>query len=207
MEELSLPSATSQDIEKYRNWWNNLSNEWKMAYNEVYAKESSTEILPNDILHNLWHSHVVRFAGPTAMHRNMSFELTDLSGILDLKLLKIVVIIHQKITSLSGIEKLENIESLFVFDNQITDISNLSTLKNLRELYFQNNLVESLIPLEKLHELKTIYCTNNRISSLEGITQEHSDKLLNFHCIPNELLRDKEIIAFEANVGVRCKKG
>lgn len=207
MEELCLPSVTAEDIKNYKNWWNRLSGEWKLAYNEVYANTSSQEILPDETLHAIWNSTAIRFAGPRAMHRNMSFELTDLSGIIDLKNLKIVVVINQNISSIAGIANLENLESLFIFDNQITDINDIAGLVSLKEFYFQSNLVESLRPLENLHKLQTVYCTQNRISKLEGINSLHSDTLMNFHCIPNELLRDREIIAFESRVGIRCKKG
>jgi Leucine-rich repeat (LRR) protein len=115
-------------------------------------------------------------------------------------------VVHQQITSLEPLVALTNLQSLFVFNNQLTDISPVAKLGHLKELYFQSNLVESLQPLEHLTGLKTIYCNYNRIASLEGIGEQHADTLNQFICLPNELLRDREVMRFEREAGIRVTK-
>lgn len=206
MEETVLAPPTPEQIEKYHNWWSGLSVLWKKAFNEAYLRQTSEESLSDELMHTLWNAPALRFAGPTAMHPNMTFELEDLSGITALTNVTILVVVHQQITSLEPLVALTNLQSLFVFNNQLTDISPVAKLGHLKELYFQSNLVESLQPLEHLTGLKTIYCNYNRIASLEGIGEQHADTLNQFICLPNELLRDREVMRFEREAGIRVTK-
>lgn len=206
-EEFVLPAITEENIAKYTLWWNTLSDAWKLVFNAVYKNLYTTDIPDNDTLNLLCNIQVMRFAGPTAMYPNMQIELEDMSGISQLQNLKILVVVNHNITSLKGIEELKNLESLFVFENKISDISSVSCLPNLKEFYFQSNLVTSLKDLSHNYNLKTIYCSRNRLESLEGITEQHADQLTNFICLPNEFIKDREIIQFENRVGIRCNKG
>ena len=185
MEETVIAPPTPEQLEKYHSWWSGLSSPWKKAFNEAYLRQTSEDPLSDELMHTLWNAPALRFAGPTAMHPNMSFELEDLSGVAALTNLTILVVVHQRITSLAPLAALTNLQSLFVFNNQLTDISPVTKLPHLKELYFQNNLVESLLPLEHLTGLKTIYCNYNRITSLEGIGEQHADTLNQLICLPN----------------------
>lgn len=207
MEETALQPPTPEQIEKYHSWWAALSTPWKTAFNEVFLQQTTDNPLSDDIMHSIWSAPALRFAGPTAMHPNMSFELEDLSGLGAFPNLVILVVVHQKISSLEPIAHLTNLTSLFVFNNQLTDISPVSNLVKLKEFYFQVNQVESLKPFENLTSLQTIYCNHNRISSLDGIGEQHADTLTQFICLPNELLRDREVMRFERDAGIRCLKG
>ena len=206
-EQLILPPLTPEALEIYKNWWSTLSDQWKMAFNAVYSQAYSKDIPGDDVLNLICNVQVMRFAGPRAMYPNLQIELDDLSGVSALTSLKILVVIDHNITNLSGIETLQNLESLFVFEIKLTDISHVAALKNLKEMYFQVNEVTSLLPFKDLIKLKTLYCSNNKIASFDGITEAHADVLENFICLPNEPLKDRDIIQFENRVGIRCKKG
>ena len=206
MEEISLQPPTAAEVDQYQRWWFTLSAPWKKAFNEAYFQRSSEEMLPDDVLHGIWNAPALRFAGPTALHPNMSFELEDLSGIAGFTKITILVVAHQAIASLDPIAHWLHLESLFVFNNRIKDLDAVARMSNLKEFYFQNNPVESLKPLEHLTNLQTIYCNYTQVSSLEGIGEQHADTLRNFVCLPNDNLRDREVMRFEREVGIRCAK-
>lgn len=206
MEEVPLQPPTAAEVDHYQRWWFGLSSPWKKAFNEAYYQRSSEEMLPDDVLHGIWNAPALRFAGPTALHPNMSFELEDLSGVAALTKITILVVVHQAIASLDPVANWLHLESLFVFNNRIADLGGLARMSNLKELYCQNNPVESLQPLANLTNLHTIYCNYTQISSLEGIGEQHADTLKNFVCLPNDNLRDREVMRFEREVGIRCAK-
>jgi len=204
--ELSVPPTAAENQQNHA-WWNSLTDPWKQAFNEVTLRRSSTEMLDDQTLHNVYRTSVVRFAGPTASYPNMSIELEDFSGITDLKNLKILVVTHHNITSLKEISHMDYLTSLFVFNNKIESLEGIEGLKNLTELYVQGNQISSLMPLEHLSQLINICCNYNKISSLEGITVQHRPNLKMFACIPNDDLWDSEIIRMEREIGIRCVKG
>ena len=207
-EQPELPPLTDADIKHYRQWWNALSDDWKKAFNKcVFNKEETTDDLTEEELHLLWFIPVVRFAGPRALYPNMSFELEDVSGLADLKHLKIVVVAHQRVRSLQPLAALHQLESLFVFDNQIKSLAGVENLKNLKQLYFQSNEVTSLEPLKDLTGLTEIYASRNKLVKLDGIGSKHAKTIQLFRVLPNDELPQKEIIRMENKIGIRCLQG
>jgi Leucine-rich repeat (LRR) protein len=207
-EHLELPPLTDADAKHYRHWWSTLSDEWKKAFNKcVFNKEETAADLADEELHTLWHIPVVRFAGPRALYPNMSFELEDVSGLADLKRLKMVVVAHQRVHSVQPLAALQQLESLFVFDNQLKSLAGVENLKNLKQLYFQNNEVTSLEPLKDLTGLTEIYACRNKLVKLDGIGSKHARTLKMFRVLPNDELPQKEIIRMENKIGIRCLQG
>lgn len=189
-------------------WWESLSNNWKTAYNEaILNRPSANEMPPAEMLQALKTVSVLRFAGPKAPYPNMSFELTDLSGLAEMPQLEILVLSHQAIHSVKDLGHLKKLKSLFVFDNQLHSLQGVETLKELQELYCQNNFITSLEPVSGLTNLHTLYCSGNQIAKLEGVGPQHADKMDKFVCLPNQGLRDPEILRFEREIGIRCQRG
>lgn len=207
MEQVETKPATAAELKAYRAWWAGLSESWKKAYNEVMSRQSSTDMPSAEVLHQIWTSPALRFAGPTAPYPNMSFELEDLDGVLGLKNLEIFVFTFQKIDSIKAIAQLPQLKSLFVFNNQLKSIDGVEALANLQEFYFQVNEVDSLGPLKHLTQLHTIYCSDNHLSSLYGIGKQHAGTLKKFHCLPNDGLTDETVMRFEQENFIRCLKG
>ena len=46
-----------------------------------------------------------------------------------------------------------------------------------------------------------------KMTDLEGITEKHSDKLLNFRILLNSKLHQREMIKLENKIGIRCLRG
>ena len=188
------------------NWWNNLSDPWKKAFNEVALRRSSTEALGDEMLLMVFNSPNHRFAGPKAPYPNMTFELEDLSGIVGLPNAELVVVVFHQLTHIREVSSLHNLRSLFVYNNQITSLEGIEALTELRELYCNVNQITTLKPLEGLTNLKTLYCNYNLLSNLDGIGEQHADTMEEFYCLPNPNLKDSVAMRFEREVGIRCKK-
>lgn len=196
------PRASAQDIAKCRKWWNSLTPKWQRAYEESVFKTDN----PTDAqLWEFWNAPVFRMAGPSALFPNVSFELDDLSGVVDLDHLEILVFSNMNITNLAGIEKLTKLKSLFVFSNLLTSIEGVESLKELKEFFCNDNKITSLQPLAGLVHLEKVHCAKNSLESFEGIGKQHT-KLTEFISLPNDGVWSSEIMRFETETRIRCKK-
>ena len=112
-----------------------------------------------------------------------------------------------------GAQRLEELKELgplpylFVYENKLESLNGIENMKNLKDLYFQNNKISSLRPLKKLKKLETIYASGNSLSTFDGLTEKHGDNIRNFYGLPNENIRDREIIKFQNKAGIIVKKG
>lgn len=156
-------------------------------------------------LEMLHHRQVIRLAGPTAPFPNCSIELTDLSGIEALARLETVIITHHSIETIEAVAGLPQLKSLFLFNNHIKSLAGIEGLVNLEQLYVQCNRIESIKAIEPLLNLKEVYISDNNISSLDGLTEAHAENLKKFVCLPNERLKQKEIIHVERDLGIICR--
>jgi Leucine-rich repeat (LRR) protein len=186
-----------------RNWWVQLEPQWQEAFRASVLKHSNEPGAAElDALYNM---QTIRLAGPAAPFSNLPFELTNLSGIQDLPNLTIIIITHHKIENIEMVRNLSHIKSLFLFNNSITSLEGIEALVELEQLYVQYNQIASIKPIEQLTNLREVYIHDNCIASLDGLTENHSDKLQTFVCRPNELLKQKEIIRAERDLGIICR--
>ncbi|HSC54235.1 MAG TPA: leucine-rich repeat domain-containing protein [Phnomibacter sp.] len=184
-------------------WWQGLEQQWKDAF--AAACFGHTNEPTADELAVLFQAPALRFAGPSAPYPNMNFELSNLSGLAELKNLQILVVVHQQIETIEELSALTNLNSLFLYHNKISDLSPIAELVGLQMLYVQGNQITSLLPVQKLTKLKELYVNQNNISSLEGLTEAHADTLEMFFCKPNEQLKNKELLQVERELGIRCR--
>ena len=184
------------------NWWRQMNADWKLAFETVFFHHSNEPTA--DELDRLYHTTVLRFAGPKASYSNMAFEFSDLSGIAQLNNLEVLIATHHKLANIEALSSLKKMKNLFLLNNRIESLNGIESLTELEHLYVQFNRIESLRPLEKLVNLTEVYVHDNNLSSLEGLTEEHSEKLTKFFCMPGNNLRQKEIIRVENNWGIKC---
>lgn len=193
-------------MEKYStnfNWWKSLSQQWRQAFSiSVLRHENALSETELEMLMNL---PVLRLAGPSAPFPNCSIELTDLSGLEAMTKLETLIITHHKIETIEEVAALSQLKSLFLFNNQIKSLKGIERLYNLEQLYVQCNRIETIKEVELLVNLKELYISDNNITSLNGLTEAHSDKLKKFVCLPNDQLKQKEIIHAERELGIICR--
>ena len=185
------------------NWWNQLESQWKNAFGLAVFRHLNVPSAAE--LEELYLSSVLRLAGPMAPYPNMSFELTNLSGISRLHNLEILVVAHQKIKRNEILQSLKALKSLFLFNNEIESLKGIEELKYLEQLYVQYNKIDTIGPVKQLTGLKEMYINNNLLTSLDGLTERHSENLHVFFCKPNDRLAQKEIIHVENRLGIRCR--
>ncbi|MEO8765026.1 MAG: leucine-rich repeat domain-containing protein [Ginsengibacter sp.] len=186
-------------------WWQQLELQWQEAFKAAVLKHANE---PNPVeLDFLCNLQTIRLVGPTAPFPNLQVELTNLSGIKALTKLEIVIVTHHKIVDIDVLRDLPHLKSLYLFNNSITSLEGIETLTQLERLYVHSNKISSIKPVEQLTNLQEFYINDNSISSLDGLTEKHSDKLLRFFCLPNEQLKQKEIIRAEREFGIICRKG
>ena len=184
-------------------WWQGLTPQWKQAFAETCFHHNSAPA-PAELA-QLFVAPALRFAGPRAPFPNMSFELTDLSGIRALTNLEILVVIFQQLESVAELQTLTKLKSLFLYNNRIRSLQGIEKLSAMEQLYVQSNRVDNLRPVEKLTNLKELYVNDNPLTSLEGLTEEHADTLELFFCKPNPQLKQKELLRVERELGIRCR--
>lgn len=204
-----IVKTAPEELLRAKKWWKDLEAQWQMAYNEtVFGKGPVFEVPHDDALMMLLiRADTLRFAGPFAQSPNMTTILTNLSGLIPLYHLHYLSISNMHLKDLKELKQHTKIEHLFVYENKLESLEGIENMKNLKDLYFQSNQISSLKPLKKLTNLETIYASNNKITDFNGITEKHGDKVRNFYGIPNDGIRDKDVIKFQNSIGIVCRKG
>ena len=203
----TLPPADPAVLANAKPWWNGLSTQWKRAFNEVaLQRNNSTDDLPDDLLCVIFTSANHRFAGPTAPYPNMTFELTDMSGLVGLPNAEVVVVTFHQLRHIEEVAHMPKLKSLFVNNNQITSLKGIENQVQLIDLYVPSNLLTSIEEVEKLVNLRAFYCPNNLISDLKGVGRQHLDTLSQFFCMPNPNLKKSTIFDFEEATRIKTNK-
>jgi Leucine-rich repeat (LRR) protein len=180
-----------------------LSQRWKNAFSETFFKHTNE---PTSIeLAQLFAAPALRFAGPRAPYPNISFTLTDLSGIAHLTNLEALEIIHHELEGIQEIQALTRLIALFLLDNRIRSLTGIEELKQLEQFYVQINQIESLRPVECLTNLKELFIHDNLLTSLDELTEKHDDKLQICICKPNKNLGQKELIGVKRELDICCR--
>ncbi|MEZ5042368.1 MAG: hypothetical protein R2828_20885 [Saprospiraceae bacterium] len=191
-----------------KDWWTSLEPQWKKAFNEAILGNGPIENRPTEReMQAILDGPALRFAGPGAPFSNMSFELTNLSGLAHFSKLETLVIIFHQLEDLQGIEHLTALQGLFVYNCGLHSLNGIEKLSQLEQLYASANQLTTIEPIRQLTNLKDVQVAYNLITSLEGITSKHTSKMKNFICLPNDDLPDREIIRVENRLGIRCRRG
>ena len=184
-------------------WWQQLTPQWKAAFSEAFFRHTNEPTCEE--LARLYTAPALRFAGPRAPFPNLSFELTDLSGVEQLVNVEVLVVIYHQCESVEELKKLVKLKALFLLGNQIKSLHGIENLEALEQLYVQFNKIDSIRQVEKLTNLKELFVHDNCLMSLEGLTEHHSDKLQKLFCKPNDALKQKELMRVEQELYIRCR--
>ena len=185
------------------NWWQRLIPEWKSAFAETFFKHPNEPT--DDELAQLFLCPVLRLVGPRAPYPNMTFELTNLSGVTALINLEILIVAYHQVTKIAEVCNLHKLKSLFINNNNISTLTGIEELIMLEQLYVQHNAVSSIKEVGALVNLKELYIHDNNISSLIGLTDAHTEKLETFYCKPNSQLKQREMLRVENQLFIRCR--
>ncbi len=205
MTETKKPHLSAKEMTQ---WWMDLEEQWRKAFNEAFLNKGPVTDRPSKAeLIDIFTTPAIRFAGPRAPYPNMSFELTNASGLKELIAVETLALIHHNVESIEAFSKLTNVNGLFIYDNQVTSLKGIENMKGLQTFHFHANQITSLAPLEGLTMLKDVYATDNQIEDLEGITEAHAENLEIFRVMPNKKLHRREMLRVENTYGIRCMQG
>lgn len=204
-----IVKTSPEELQRARQWWQDLEMQWKMAYNEVLFAKGPTIEPPKDdeLMLLLLQVDTLRFAGPMAANPNMTTRLTNLSGLIPLYHLFYLSLSDSDITSLEPLKRHTKLEHLFLYNNKITSLKGIEDMTKLKDLYVQNNELTDIEPVRKLTNLESFYCSGNQLTSLKGMTKQHAAQRVKFYVLPNDKLKDKDILKVEDKLGIKCRKG
>jgi len=198
--------ADFDTVEKRATWWTSLEAQWKKAFNQAVLQKENEYQPSDEEIKFVLETPVLRLVGPKGMHPSIDFELTNLSGVRHLTDLNLLVLSQNALTDLEGIEYLTNLQRLFVNSNKLTHLKEVWYLPQLLELNCNANQIVDLLPIANLTNLESLYCCYNRLNTLDGILKDHTDKLKEFRCLPNDKVTEEEIDRVKA-MGIVCQKG
>lgn len=191
-----------------KKWWVNLEEQWQKAFNAAFFQKGEILDCPSDEeLLDLFQATTFRSVGPRGMYPNLTFELTNLSGLIQLTSLEHLFVTHGALTSTEGVAHLKQLKSLFLNSNKLTDIKAVHYIKQLKSLYINANQLTSILPLQEVDNLEILYCNYNQLQNFSGITSKHEENLKEFFCLPNDKVTTEIIKKFEDHTGIKCLKG
>lgn len=204
-----IVKTTPEELQRARKWWQDLEAQWKMAYNEAVFGKGPTLEPPHDdaLMVLLIQADTLRFAGPMAIHPNITTPLTNLSGLIPLYHLTYLSITNMHFSSVRELSRFTKMRHLFLYENRIESLVGIEQMTDLVDLYIQGNQITDLSPIKNLTNITTLYANNNKLTKLDGLTTKHGDKMKRFYIQPNHDLPDREILRIQNEVGIICRMG
>ena len=146
-------------------WWD-LSDEWKKAFQHAFLRHGETVYLPSEKdLRALFSTTKLEIVGNGILLfglEQLSFKLTDLTGLEHFTQLKELNLAGNQFKNLKGIEHLKNLELLNLTANQITTLRGIRHLKKLKYLFIRDNHLKNLSEIQHLKQLEVLDCMNNK---------------------------------------------
>ena len=154
---------TKGDLENQ--WWA-LSDDWKKALQHAFLRHGETIFLPSERdLRALFSTEKLEVVGNGILLfglEQLSFKLTDLSGLQYFSNLKELNIAGNALKKLSGIEYLKQLELLNLTANKLTTLRGIRHLKQLKNLFIRDNKITTLSEIQHLKKLVILDCLNNK---------------------------------------------
>lgn len=146
-------------------WWD-LSDEWKKAFQHAFLRHGETVYLPSEKdLRALFSTTKLEIVGNGILLfglEQLSFKLTDLTGLAHFTQLKELNLAGNELKNLKGIEHLKNLELLNLTANQLTTLRGIRHLKHLKYLFIRDNHLKNLSEIQHLKQLEVLDCMNNK---------------------------------------------
>ncbi len=196
-----------QTLSAQQDWWSNLEIQWKKAFNESFFQKAPIEDMPDEKgFADLFSCPNFRFAGPKSFFPNLSFELSNLTGLEVMHQAELISVSFNQIADVGPLSQLVNLKSLFLNDNNLESLEGLEGLTKITTLYLSNNRIKSLKPLEKMDNLQVVQCSHNKLASFAGLHTGNTENLDHFIGLPNRVTQ-LEIDRLQNELRVRVLTG
>lgn len=175
-----LVDISKETLENY--WWS-LSDDWKKALQHAFLRNGETVLLPAEKdLRTLFSAEKLEIVGNGILLfglEQLSFKLTDLSGLEHFINLKELNLAGNNLKNINGISHLKHLELLNLTANKITTLRGVRHLKNLKYLFLRDNNLKNLSEIQHLKQLEIFDCiNNNRLDSIGKLAESETLKEL-----------------------------
>lgn len=168
-----LANISKEELES--RWWN-LSDDWKKAFQQAFFRNGENVYLPSEKdLRALFSTTKLEIVGNGILLfglEQLSFKLTDLTGLEHFTQLKELNLAGNQFKNLQGIEHHKNLELLNLTANKLTTLRGIRHLKQLKNLFIRDNNLKNLSEIQHLKQLEVLDCMNNkRLNSIGKLLQ------------------------------------
>ncbi len=147
-------------------WWEGLEPQWQIAFNKIVGNEQSKDIPSNKQLESIFDLIEIDFVKKT----ELSFKITNLSGLTGLTQLMMLNVSGQRLESLDGLNYLDKLERLTAKQNALTDLSGLNPTSIKKIDLMDNPSLGNLLSLaEELPELQELSLRKCKLTTLRGL--------------------------------------
>lgn len=191
-----LADISKEELEN--RWWN-LSDEWKKAFQHAFLRYGETVFLPTEKdLRVLFSTEKLEIVGNGILLfglEQLSFKLTDLSGLKHFPQLKELNLAGNNLKNLNGISHLKQLELLNLTANKITTLRGIRHLKHLKYLFLRDNHLKNLSEIQHLKKLLVLDCmNNNRLDSIGKLIETETLAELYIFDFKNKIEKEIKIL-------------
>lgn len=166
--------TTGLDAAALREWWLALSGDWQRAFNQAVLGRGETVALPDvGALRSLHEAEELEIVGNGILlfgMRQLSFKLTELSGLTGLTRLRRLNISGHALTHLRELADFPALEYLNATGNRITTLRGIHRLPRLHTLILRDNRLRTLAGVQRLVELQHLdVLNNNGLQKIVGV--------------------------------------
>ncbi len=174
-------------INELRDWWYNLNEDWQKAFNQGVLSRGEMVLIPSEEqLRSIFERKKIDIVGSGILLyglNQLSFKLTELSGLKDLKQITELNLSGHDFTDIENLETFPHLELLNCTSNRISTLRNIKRLKNLKTLIIRDNDLINFDGIEDMEELEYINALyNQKLRSIAGVEDLENLQVL---CVPN----------------------
>lgn len=168
------PAVTGLAAAELRAWWLALSPDWQRAFNQAVLGRGETVSLPDvgqlRLLHETEELEIVGNGILLFGMRQLSFQLTDLSGLTGLRQLRRLNVSGHALAHLRELADFPALEYLNATANRITTLRGINRLPRLHTLVLRDNRLRTLSGVQHLKSLRHLdVLYNNGLQQIGGV--------------------------------------
>lgn len=200
-----VTDLTNDDL---KNWWRGLTNEWQMAFNQVFFTRGEVTNLPSpEELKSLLATEKIEIIGERILFggfKRLTFKLSDFSGLTELQFIESVNLSGHNISNTNGLNHLNHLKVLNLTGNNLTQIGYSAAFKSVTSLIVRDNLLANLEGLEIFENLEFLDISDNaNLVSLSVLDKLEKLAVLRIGFAPNLKKQIVRLKMMQPNIEVR----
>lgn len=200
-----VTDLTNDDL---KNWWRGLTNEWQMAFNQVFFARGEVTNLPSpEELKSLLATEKIEIIGERILFggfKRLTFKLSDFSGLTELQFIESVNLSGHNISNTNGLNHLNHLKVLNLTGNNLTQIGYSAAFKSVTSLIVRDNLLANLEGLEIFENLEFLDISDNaNLVSLSVLDKLEKLAVLRIGFAPNLKKQIVRLKMMQPNIEVR----